>query len=145
MQTVTLQGDNHKQWISALNQVSVTVFLSQWHRKYALSIHYRGSIEWRTCNMESTTHCLYLGRINPGPSKVFTVPFICGLNRKIAIIHVPDGEWCLKWGLVIPGTLLLAFSVQLFVHFYYRGSRKSLGAGFPSSAVSNKLDLFDLF
>lgn len=94
--------------------------------------------------MESIAHCLYLGSINPGPSKVFTVPFICGLNRKIAIIHVPDGERCLKWSLVI-GTLLLAFSVQLFVHFYYRGSRKSLGAGFPSSAVSNKLNLFDLF
>lgn len=83
--------------------------------------------------------------MNPGPSKMFTVPFICGLNRKIAIIHIPDRERCLKGGLVIPGTLLLAFSVWLFVHFSYRRSRKSLETGFPASAVSKKLHLFDLF
>jgi len=76
---------------------------------------------------------------------MFTVPFICGLNRNIAIIHIPDGERCLNGGLVIPGTLLLAFSVWLFVRFSYRRSRKSLGTGFPSSAVSKKLPLFDLF
>lgn len=76
---------------------------------------------------------------------MFTVSFICSLNRKIAIIHSPDGERCLKGGSVIPGTLLLAFSLWLFVHFSYGRSRKSSGTGFPSSAVSKKLHLFDLF
>lgn len=76
---------------------------------------------------------------------MFTVPFICGLNRKVAIIRIPDGERCLKGDLVIPGTLLLAFSVWLLLHFSYRSSRKSSGTGFPSSPDSKKLRLFDLF
>lgn len=141
-----LEKGNCTQWMSALDQAFCPCLsLAQWHRKYTLSINYRVSLEWCPCHMESTAHCLYLGRMNPGPSEMFTVPFICGLNRKIAIMHSPDGERCLKGRLAILGTVLISFSIRLFGYFSYRRSRKSWRTEFLSSAVSKKWHLFKGF